>query len=181
MQTLSRSAQKSSNSRELVELCEWWASGSPLKAGHCWLCVPYVLVMERQRLPGQFCCALSSQELVMELPLVRHHFLSHSSHWLTTWVRKKSRSYKPLSMEAKYSQSASVGRGWLNLKILRWFLVLFWVTLLIGPFPNFCFKAPDEPDVYQRLCWLGCVLSEEWSFIRGMNDGGYLVINDCER
>lgn len=74
MQTISRSAQKSSKSRKLAELCEWWAASLPLKAGCCWPCVPCVLVGERQRLPGMFCCALSSKGLVVELPLVRQQF-----------------------------------------------------------------------------------------------------------
>lgn len=117
--------------------------------------------MERQRLPGQFCCALSSQELVMELPLVRQHFYPTILTDFMAWVRKISWSWNLLSMEAKYSQSASVGTGWLNLKILRLFLVFFWAILLISLFPNFCFKAMHEPDLYQSLWWLGCVLSKE--------------------
>lgn len=40
MQTISRSAQKSCNSRGLAELCEWWAGSLHLNAGRCWLCVP---------------------------------------------------------------------------------------------------------------------------------------------
>lgn len=43
MQTISRSAQKSSNTREQAEPCEWWAAALPFKAGCCWLCVSLCL------------------------------------------------------------------------------------------------------------------------------------------
>lgn len=181
MQTISRSPQKSSSEKQGTGWALWVVGSKSAREGRALLslCARYlapgggrgslgtVLLCSELMGAGEGVASSDAAALIPQLPLTYGNSRSREGSW--SW-----KSMNLHSRAVKYSQSASVGRGWVNLKKSEWcysFLQLF--TL----FPPHIYVSEPHMDL---ICTRACTGQYVFDPRNGEWDDSQLVMHNSE-